>query len=253
MAKVNKKDLGPQITSLQVQPFRWRDLFLVFGPLVLLVLAPVGYGLFRTYYGYTNFGPAAARAWGRSWFWLAAGLLLLLLFYALRRLMRARYRVELHRNGLWIESPPGRKRSLTWDQIWGVTSFSSRKMFPFGKSKFHRHLILHHNQGKPIRVHKDLQKINGLMKTTKKEVFRRIQPKFLQALNDGKEVPFGAVSITKENLIYQKQVIPWEYIEEISVRHGILHVNLSWEHMLKIQVKKLQNIEVLIQFIESEI
>lgn len=253
MSKTNKKDLGPLIADLQVQPFRWRDLFLVFGPLFMLVLTPVGYGLWRTYYGYTNFGPAAARSWGRSWFWLAAGLLILLLLYALRRLMRARYRVELRRNGLWIESPPGKKTALAWDQIWGVTSYSSRKYFPFKKSKFHHHLFLHPTQGKPIPIHKDLQNINALMKTTKKEVYRRIQPKFLRALNDGKEVPFGAVSMTKENLIYQKQVIPWQYIEQISVRHGILHINLTWDHHLKIQVKKLQNIEVLIQFIESEI
>jgi hypothetical protein len=253
LAKTTKRDLGPRITELQVQPFRWRDLFLVFGPLLLLVLAPIGYGIWRTYYGYTNFGPAAARSWGRSWFWLAAALLLLLLFYALRRVLRAHYRIEVRQSGLWIESPPARKLALDWDQIWGVTTFSSRKVNPLGKSKYHQHLILHPIQGKPIRVHKGLQKINGLIKTTKKEVYRRIKPKFLKALKNGKQVPFGAVSITRENLVYQQQVIPWRYIEQISVRHGILHVILTSEQNLKIQVKKLQNIEVLIQFIESEI
>lgn len=88
MAKSKRSDLGTPISRYHLREIQWRDLLTVFFPLILVVLTPVGYGLWRTLYGYSSFGPAAASSWGRTWFLIGAFLVIPLLFYTLARLKK---------------------------------------------------------------------------------------------------------------------------------------------------------------------
>jgi len=250
---LTQKQLGRLIARYPVQPLRWRHLLTTFLPLILLVVAPVGYGLWRTYYGYTNFGPAAARFWGRQWFLAGGMLVLLLLFYALRRLYRAHYWAEIRTGGLFLHLASGKKRMLPWEQLWGVTHYANKRsllgLFPKTTSS----LIIYPLEGKPIRLHKDIKDVKGLTKTIKKEVYRRVKPTFREALKVGKKVPFGAVSLNKDSLFFQDREIPWHYLEGISVQEGKLIFQISDAQGFEIPVKKIQNIELLVHFIETEI
>lgn len=253
MKKRNQKDLGPLIARYPVQPLRWQDLFLTFLPLIVVVLAPLGYGLWRTYYGYTNFGPAAARFWGRPWFLTSGFLVLFLLGYSLRRLIRAHCWVEVHPQGLLVQRSSGRALRIFWKEIWGVTSYAIHRSFFGLLSNTRRSLILYPFDGKPIKIHQDLKGIKGLTKTVKKEVYRRIYPAFSRALKIGKQVPFGEMTITRDRLIYRNREIPWRFIAGLSVGEGKLMIQLSEEQEISVPVKDLQNIELLIHFIETEI
>ena len=115
------------ITVYSLQELVWKDLLRVFLPLVCLVLIPLGYGLWRTLYGYSSFGPAAAAQWGKTWFLIAAILTVFVLLYAFRRLKRAHTWVKIFAWGLKIHYPLGSVKKLPWDEIQGITSFSINK------------------------------------------------------------------------------------------------------------------------------
>ena len=77
---MKKNDLGSPITKYHLKELGWKDLLRVFLPLLVIVLTPVGYGFWRTVYGYSSFGPAAAATWGRDWF-LIGGVLVIFFSY----------------------------------------------------------------------------------------------------------------------------------------------------------------------------
>jgi hypothetical protein len=102
---MKKPDLGTPIISYYVKQLLWKDLLREFLPLLLAVLAPVFYGFWRTLYGYSNFGPAAAAVWGRNWFLLGGLLLIIVLFYTINRLKKAHTWVKVFRWGLIFHFP----------------------------------------------------------------------------------------------------------------------------------------------------
>jgi hypothetical protein len=114
-------------------------------------------------------------------------------------------------------------------------------------------LILHSRRYPPLQCHPDLHDREGLKKTIKKQVYPRLRPRLLQAFQGGKIIPFGEVTISKQKLSLPKQEIPWEYIDGITVQKGIFIVKLSAEKRIEIPIRKIQNIEILIHLIKTEI
>ena len=253
MAVPKRSDLGPPITRYNLQELRWRDILKVFFPFSLVVLAPVGYGLWRTLYGYSRFGPAAAFYWGRTWFLVGGFLVIPLLFYALRRLKMAHTWIEVFSWGLYFHFPPGRKRLLRWEDIRGITSYSVNKSFLRVYNKTRHFLIIHSLRYPALFCHPDIPGREGLKKTIKKQVYTRLKPKLLQTFKIGEIIPFGEVSISKHKLYLPKQEIPWEFIEGISVQKGIFIINLTAQKRIEIPIRKVQNIEILIHLIKTEI
>jgi hypothetical protein len=248
-----RSELGSPIARYSLQELRWRDLLRVFIPLTLAVLTPVGYGLWRTYYGYTHFGPAAASVWGRTWFLLGGVCVILLLFYSLRRLKKAHTWIEVYPWGLYLHYPPGRKRVLQWDDIHGITSYSIKKRFLRVINHTKHYLYLHSQKYSPLLCHPNLNDREGLKKTIKQQVFDRIRPKLHKAISAGQIIPFGNASISKKVLYLKDQEIPWEYVEEISVEKGIFIIKLSPQKKIELPIRKIQNLEILIHLIKTEI
>jgi hypothetical protein len=248
-----RSDLGSPITKYNLQVLQWRDLFTVFVPLSLLVLAPLFYGLWRTLYGYSNFGPAAAYYWGRSWFLASGFLVLFLLFYTYRRLRNAHTWVEIYSWGLFFHNPPGKKRVVYWEDIIGVTSYAVNRSFIRIFNKSIHYLIIYTRKYRPLHCHPNLHDRQGLKKTIKKQVYSRLRPKILQAYKMGEIVPFGDLSISKQKLYLPKQEIPWDYVEGISVQKGNFMIKLSAQKAITIPIRKIQNIEILVHLIKTEI
>jgi hypothetical protein len=250
---MKKSDLGKPITRYHLQELRWKDLLLVFLPLLLVALAPTMYGFWRTLYGYSNFGPAAAASWGRNWFYLGSILVMILLFYTLSRIRKVHTWIEVFPWGLYFHFPAGRKRILTWEDIVGITSYSVNKTFLGMGNKARHYLVLVSRRYPPLTCHPQLKDLDGLKRTVKKQVYNLIKPKLLAAFQAGETLPFGAVSIAKSKLIVPKTEIPWEYIEGINVQKGFFTVRLSAEKQIQIPIRKIINLELLIHIIKTEI
>jgi hypothetical protein len=246
-------DLGSPITAYHVKQLLWIDILRVFLPILLVVLTPVFYGFWRTLYGYSNFGPAAAAVWGRNWFLIGGVLVIFLLFYTFNRLKKAHTWVQVYRWGLVFHFPPNRKRQIEWDDIYGLTSYSINKSFLGIGNKTSHHLILHTRRYPPISCHPAIRDLEGLKKTIKKQVYGRIRPKLMAAFKEGEILTFGEVSLSKKALFPPKQEIPWEYIEEITVQKGIFIVRLTAQKQLEIPIRRLTNLEILIHLIKTEI
>lgn len=241
------------ITKYHLQELGWRDFFRVFIPLIIVVLIPLGYGLWRTLYGYSSFGPAAAAAWGKSWFYLAAFLVILLLLYTFRRLKRAHTWIDIYSWGLEFHFPPNRIKKLIWEEIVGITSYSvKRSLLKPGKRKRH-YLVLYSERYKPIHSHPGIKDQDGLKKIIKKHTYKHLQPKLAHAFKQGKTLPFGQVSISKEKLILPNSEVPWDYLEGIAVEKGSFIVKLTAKNTIEIPIQKIINLEVLIHLIKTEI
>jgi hypothetical protein len=246
-------DLGSPIIKYQLKTLGWKDLLRVFLPLLIVVLAPTIYGFWRTIYGYSNYGPAAAAAWGRNWFLLGGILLVFLLLFTLVRLIKAHTWVEVYRWGITSQIPPGRKRFLSWEEIFGITSYAISKSFLGIKVKTKNYLLLHTRKHKPIKVHPGLKDQNSLKKTIKKQVYGRLKPKLMDAFSRGEILPFGDVSISKHSLFLTDKEIPWEFIDGIVVQKGKLIIKLSEQKNIEVPIRKIINLEILFHIIKTEI
>jgi hypothetical protein len=250
---MKKTELGSPISTHFLQEFRWLDLLRVILPMLIVVLSPTIYGLWRTLYGYSNYGPAAAATWGRNWFLLGGFLVIFLLIYSLNRLRKAHTWVEVYTWGLLFSFPPGRKRMLYWEDIIGITNYSVTKSFLGIQGKTKNHLIIHSRKYKPIKCHPLIKNLAGLKKTIKKQVYERLKPKFLTAFRDGKTIPFGDILISKQSIVLQKTEVPWSYIEGFSVQKGILFIKLTAQSQIEIPIRNIFNLEILVSIIKTEI
>jgi len=241
------------ITKYHLQELTWRDLLRVFLPLIILVLIPLGYGLWRTLYGYSSFGPAAAAAWGRIWFLLAGLLVILLLLYTYRRLKRAHTWINVYSWGLKFHFPPGRERIIKWDEIVGITSFSIKRSFLRLKKRKKHYMILYSDRYRPLQVHQGIKDQEGLKKIIKKHTYNKLQPRLSKAFMNGKTLPFGDISISKEKLILPKTEVPWNYVEGISVEKGAFIIKLTEKNTVEIPIRKIVNLEILLHLIKTEI
>lgn len=250
---MNAAQQNHPLAEYHLQKLRWQDLLKVFLPLILLVLGPFGYGLWRTLYGYSSFGPAAAASWGRTWFIVSGILVIPLLFYSLRRLRRAHTWVNLYSWGIEYRQPLRRTKSLTWKDIQGVTTYSISSSL-LGLFKRTRHyLILYPANAAPFHCHPELTRNPGLTKVIKQQVYEILQPKLTEAFKGGKTIPFGGVSLSREQMILPKQTIPWKFLEGISVEKGTFLVKLTAQNSLQVPIRNLINLEILIHLIKTEI
>jgi hypothetical protein len=248
-----RSELGSPITKYNLQEIQWRDLWTVFLPLSLFVLTPIGIGIWRTLYGYSSFGPAAAASWGRNWFLLGGILTIFLLLYTLRRLTRAHTWVEIYSWGIYLHYPPGRKRMLKWEDITGITSYSITKRFLRVIRRTKHFFTIHSMRYSPLPCHPDLKKREGLKRTIKKQVYKRLKPKLENEFKSGNIIPFGEISISKGAVHLKKQDIPWEFMEGITVDKGIFNLNLTTQKRIELPIRKIQNLEILIHLIKTEI
>jgi len=251
------KDKTPQfnsiVTSFHVQPLRWRHVVLIFLPLCLIILGLVGMGYRRAIYGYTNYGPAAARAWGQPWFQAALWTTLPVLLYALRRLHRSKFQVRVYKQGLIIHQPPGHKTKLRWEEITGLTKTSTKSIFLGWNSTPRHKLELHARQGKAIQLDSRFKHLPDLIQLMKKQIYPRLLPAYRSAFQHGKDLPFGTLAISREHLTYQDKQVPWAYIEGITAQNGNLIVHLGSQKEFKVPARHIQNMELLVKFIKEEV
>lgn len=253
LSEENSSPLGTLVTTFHVQPLRWRDLGTTFLPLIVLVISPLGYGLWRTYYGYTNFGPAPARTWGRTYFFVSAFLVLGLLLYTLRRLIRAHRKVKVHTLGLKAHLPPGRQVTLRWEEIYQISSSSSQRSFLGLKSRPRHRLVLRGANGKQLTLDHRIRGLPDLIQIVKEQVHPLLLPQLKTAFHQGKLLDFGRLSLARKGLAIEDKILPWSYIKGIKAQEGFLKIILSPQKQIEIPLQDLYNLELLVKLLKEEI
>jgi hypothetical protein len=231
----------------------------------LLFLLPLGIALFRAFTGFTGFGPVAAAAWSKTWFYLALGGLFISIGVAARAILLSRRRISLHVYGLRLRGfPYPWTRDLCWSQLAGL---STEYLQQGGASKpFRCRLTLHTKQGLPVHVAGrtgeplragELPELSDLVIRLKEYLYPRLQPALLQSLADGTTLFFGPLALDRLSLRLGRFVdpVPWEQILLIQVEKGHLVVELKKEglspHQFSVPVSKIPNLELFLHLVEQ--
>ena len=241
------------LAEYRLQELGWRDFWRQFLPLILLVLTPLFYGLYRTLYGYSSFGPAAAANWGRTWFIISGILVIILLLYSLRRLRRSHTWIQIYPWGIQYHLPLRKKKHLKWEEITGISTYAINKSFTPLINRTKHYLVLYAGKSRPYRCPPKLTRQPGLQKVIKKQVYQVLQPRLSQAFKNGQIIPFGGLSISKKQLFVADKEIPWEFLEGISLEKGNFLIKLTAGNTIAIPIRNLINLEILIQLIQTEI
>lgn len=245
-------ELGPLLTKSQGRPLRWRDLFLVFLPGTLGVLAPLGYGFYRAIYAYSRFGPSAAVAWSRPWYLLASFSSLVLLWLALHRLYHAHRFIAIHKYGIHIRLSPFRDHKLRWSQISGIAADARYEHFLGIPLRTIHQAVIYPALGNPIRLDNRLADVSSIQRIVEANIYPRLSPQMQQDFQDGKPVCFGDLVVNLNGFEMNRSIIPWDQISHLSVDRGFLVVKSHQFEPVRIPVSKIPNLDLLFQLIERQ-
>jgi hypothetical protein len=246
----NQGRIGRLVSIHRGLPLQWSELLLVFLPASLVVIAPLGYGLWRAWYAYTNFGPAAASAWARPWYIFATVALVPFSLLAIYRMYLASRYVAVHEEGLRLRLSPFSNLRLTWDEITGIATAAYQDHFLGLALRLRPQITIYRRSGRPIRLDGRLQKITSLTRRLKSNLYPRLWPEISARLKAGNPVQFGPLSVHPKVLYLKHQSIPWEQVSRLSVRSGFLVVELEAGKPVRIPVAHIPNLELLLQLVD---
>lgn len=245
-----KVGLGRPLSIHRGLPLQWSELLFIFFPASLLVIAPLTYGLWRAWYAYTNFGPAAAGAWARPWYLFAMLALVPFSLLAVRRMFLASRYVAVHENGLRLRLSPFSNLPLTWDEITGVASAAYQDHFLGLELQLRPQLSIHTVTGRQIRLDGRFQKIASLTRRVKSNLYPRLWPAMCEQLHSGRPVQFGRLAVHPQAFYLGNRPIPWEQVTRLSIRSGYLVVESPAGGPLRIPVAQIPNLELMLQLVE---
>lgn len=245
--------LGALVTIYADRPLSWRDFWTRFLPGVLFAMLPLAYGLWRSWFGRSYFGPAAAAAWGRPWFLVSAAAVALLAWWAYRRVRRAGRRIKIYQNGVRIQARGRRDRAFLWRDLSGISVRQMRERFLWIPMGEHCRVTLYPHIGSPLRLDPRIPRLAELAARIKGKIY----PGLLKALRSqrqaGRNLYFGPVSLTPAGLTLRGAAYAWEQVIRIDVKAGYLRVELKNHRTQKVSVGEIPNIELLIQLIQEGI
>ena len=220
-------------------------------PGLLIILLFLGYGVWRGYYGYTNYGSVAAYTWSRPGLLLGAGLSFILAIWLFIRRWQADRYIALYENGLRFRI--GRQKNVPWrwSEIGGITVRMEKNHFIGFPMLTRNQLVISPNIGDPLRLDDRIQDLDQLIPLIK-EHFYPYLTKALRAQFFGDHwVHFGPVAIHRQALRIRKKMIPWKQVVNIGVREGKLEIEIVDGRPIRIPTVKIPNLEVCLNIIQE--
>jgi hypothetical protein len=245
-----KMGLGRALSVHRGLPLQWSELLFVFIPASLLVIAPLSYGLWRAWYAYTTFGPAAASAWARPWYLFATLALVPFSLLAVRRMFLASRYVAVHENGLRLRLSPFSNLPLTWDEITGIAAAAYQDHFLGMVLQMRPQVVIYPAKGRPIRLDGRFQKVTSLTRRVKSNLYPRLWPAMCEQLQAGQPVQFGRLAVHPQALYLGERPIPWEQVTRLSTHSGYLVIELQTGGPVRTPVVQIPNLELMLQLVE---
>jgi hypothetical protein len=246
---------GGQVALYRSRPLGWRDIFIIFIPGILGVLAPYGYALWLYSRTLQQHGPAAAEQWSQPWFRLAWMALAVFILLCILRLLDLRRFAAVHTNGVRLRPGFLRTHSLLWRQISGVALSATQAVFFHQRGQTRLRAVIYPNQGKPIRLDERLENLAELTSRIKASLYPRLLPDMKASFQAGKWLYFGPLALQARILRLQHAEITWQQVEDIQVKNGYLAV--TWREgpeparNIRIPISKIPNLELLLQIIRE--
>lgn len=251
MPLTNRNDLGTIVKIYRGRQIGLLELFILFIPGSLAVLTPLAYGIWRSNYGYTQFGPVAALAWSSPWYLLASFAALALICLAWLRLRTAHSSIAIHRGGLNLSLSPLHQYSLPWPEVTGlITDITDHHFLGIPLNRRIR-LTLLTKAHKPIHLDDRIRDLENLSQQIKRIYYPYVRTNMVDARGNGKDIPFGPLTMTRSGLRLGTRMIDWEQMCVVKIDSGFLVVESGTSDQLRLPLARLPNPEILIDLLQE--
>ncbi len=109
-------------------------------------------------------------------------------------------------------------------------------------------------QGGRERFDDRYQNVEKLGNMLQGRTFNHLSARAVEAYNAGRKVQFGRVALDKAGITVGKKTYPWESVEQVTVRQGVLWVRSKdggWSGRASAVVSAIPNLVVLLSFIDQ--
>jgi hypothetical protein len=210
------------------------------------------YGIYRWYYAYRHFGPAAVARWsgpaiGLSLAAAVLGLLGLAYLLHLRGLF-----ARVHSGGILI-GRRGKVETILWDQIGSISMESIRYGLPWFSWGSSSKITLHLKPDGKRSLSHSLSNLDQLAITAKKYVYPGLLEEYRNSLQHGDAVQFGSIEITRRELVYKKRRYLWSEIGKVSSERGFLSVytgSSKLKRRMRISTQRIPNVDLCFQLMQ---
>jgi len=240
---ISKHDLRKEYRTFSV-------LLTTIGLSTALISAAIG--IFRWYYAYRHFGPAAVVRWSGPAIGLSiVSALLGLLGLACLLHLRGSY-AKVCSGGLLI-GRRGKTEKIPWDQIHAISTASVRYgflWFTWGNSS---RITLHLKPDGKRTLSQSLSNLDQIAIAAKKYVYPGLLEDYRNSLQQGDAVQFGSVEIKRDELIHGKRCIPWTEISEVTLVRGFLRIHTRssrWNRSIRLSAQRIPNIDLCFQLMQ---
>jgi len=263
------KSLGTHLETFNGRPITWNNLFGLFLPASLAVLAPCAYGYYRAAAVYKDHGPSAAQAISYPWFLLAVCSLIPLLWLAIFYLRRTHYFISIHENGLLVRFATHKPFWLPWKQIAGIASGDIQEHWLALSLHTYHYATLFPTLGKPIQLDDRLENLTKFVERVKEHLNPRLLIAYRDDFTKDRWLHFGPISIHHQGFRLSDQsprssfikkvlhkpyanseVIPWNSVASLSLKSGYLVIELKQNRSIRQAVLNIQNLDLLLQIID---
>jgi len=216
-------------------------------------VAMLAYGFWKYYYGYSNYGPAAALNWSFMWLVLASVIAFLILIILLLRLSIARRYIAVHEKGIYFRLSSIKKEKVLWSSIKGIAAGNIRESL-FGYkigNRFKARLVLEKNRS--IDIDQRVENSRDLVDRLKSNIYPRLLPVLTKEMQTNQWLSFGRIAICRDRLMIKRRYIPWESITNISIQSGFLVVESQHTGKARMAVVDIYNFEMLLHLIHEHV
>ncbi len=209
-------------------------------------------GIYRWYFAYRHFGPAAVARWAAPAMGLSFAFALLgLIGLAYLLHLRGAY-ARVYSGGILI-GRRGKVEKIPWDQIQAITTSSVRYGLPWISWGSSSKITFHLKPEGKRSLSQSLTNLDQLAITVKKYVYPGLLEQYRQALQQGDAVQFGSIEITRRELVHGKRSYPWAEINKVSLKRGFLSVekrSSRWKRRIRLSTQRIPNIDLCFQLIQ---
>jgi len=127
--------------------------------------------------------------------------------------------VHLFENGLAVRGPT--PAVFTWDDLISVT-VTGVQANRRGAARWR--FTATADDGREIALGPDLPRLGELAEVVTTEVMVRVVPWYLRAVGAGGTVSFGPFTVSRDGIVKDGDLLPWQYVKDVTVDNGLVVV-----------------------------
>lgn len=211
-------------------------------------------GGYRWFLAYTQYGPAVVWRWSAPWLAAGLGLSPALVLGVLSALRTRGTALAIYPSGI-VYRRGGNLHQLPWPEIQALTLSGPWTGLPLLASSGQPvALTIRASGDRRIRLTKELEQFDVLVKEIKGRVYPRLQRAYASAFNAGQPLRFGPLQVDNEGLQVGRRRLAWRSVAGAGLREGTLQIQAkseSGQPGLRLAAAAIPNVDLCLQLIQG--